>query len=151
MLRATILASLGAALAWTGALAHEGANPAGEVGDASKPSRTIEIVMNEADGAMGFTPSLVTVARGEQVRFVIQNAGSLDHEFFLGDAEANRSHAAKMAAMPDMKHDDSNAKSVAPGGTATLTWRFSNAGEFEFACLIPGHYQAGMHGVVTVK
>jgi len=56
-----------------------------------------------------------------------------------------------MAEMPDMKHDDPNAKTLEPGQSATLAWRFSRRGEFEFACLIPGHYESGMHGVVVVK
>ena len=89
---------------------------------------------------------------GEQIRFVIRNSGALSHEFFLGGkAEENKSHAAMMASMPDMKHDDPNAKTVAPGQTATLLWRFSRKGDFEFACLVPGHYEAGMHGTVAVK
>ena len=56
-----------------------------------------------------------------------------------------------MAAMPDMKHHDPNAVTVAPGGSATLVWRFTHAGEYEFACLVPGHYELGMHGTVAVQ
>jgi len=56
-----------------------------------------------------------------------------------------------MKKFPDMEHDDPNAKSVDPGKTAEIVWRFTKAGTFEFACLIPGHREAGMHGTVTVK
>ena len=73
------------------------------------------------------------------------------HEFVLGDRAENSEHARMMLEMPDMRHDDPNGKTVEPGKTATLTWRFTKKGEFEFACLLPGHYEAGMHGVVSVK
>ena len=56
-----------------------------------------------------------------------------------------------MAAMPDMKHDDPNAKTVAPASVGDLLWQFSHKGDFEFACLIAGHYEAGMHGEAVVR
>ncbi len=107
--------------------------------------------MSEDATGMHFSPELLEVRSGEQVKFVIRNAGSVSHEFFLGTKGENKGHAAMMAAMPDMKHDDANAKTVEPGQSATLLWRFTRKGEFEFACLIPGHYEVGMHGQVAVK
>ena len=130
MVRLFPLAAIGAALICVSAAAHEGASAAGDPGDPSRPARTVEIVMNDLDGAMRFSPSSVTVVRGEQVRFVVRNAGALDHGFFIGDAGERRSHAEMMAAMPDMKHDDPNVKSVAPGATVALVWKFSHAGAF---------------------
>jgi len=55
-----------------------------------------------------------------------------------------------MMKMPGMEHADDNMISVAPGQTGELVWRFSKAGKVDFACLQPGHYDAGMKGVVTV-
>ncbi|MBI2715669.1 MAG: copper resistance protein, partial [Rhizobiales bacterium] len=73
------------------------------------------------------------------------------HEFVLASVEDNNKHAELMKKYPDMEHDDPNGKSLAPNKTADIVWRFTRAGEFEFACLIPGHREAGMHGVINVK
>ena len=107
--------------------------------------------MSETQDGMRFSPDRVEAHAGDQIRFAIRNAGSVDHEFFLGTAQANKAHAEMMAAMPDMKHHDANAVTIAPGASAVLVWRFTHKGDFEFACLVPGHYEAGMHGAVAVR
>ncbi len=142
-------ALLGGVLAFGAAQAHE--MTAGEPGDAKQPARTIEVTARDAGGKMRFAPAHIDVAKGEQVRFVIRNAGGLEHEFVIGTKSENADHARMMAAMPGMKHHDANAVTIPPAHSASLIWRFSHAGAFEYACLIPGHYQLGMHGVVTVK
>jgi uncharacterized cupredoxin-like copper-binding protein len=124
---------------------------AGRPGDPGAPARTVEVTASETDGRMSFSPALVVVAKGEQVRFTIRNTGALAHEFVLGTKADNAAHARMMAAMPEMKHDDANAVTIAPGRSESLLWRFTKAGTVEFACLIPGHYEAGMRGAVTVK
>jgi uncharacterized cupredoxin-like copper-binding protein len=91
------------------------------------------------------------VKRGEQIKFVITNAGLLAHEFILADTADNLKHAALMKKYPDMEHDDPNGKTVQPGAKAEMLWRFTKTGTFEFSCLIPGHREAGMVGTVTVK
>jgi uncharacterized cupredoxin-like copper-binding protein len=134
------------------AAAHEGEHfSAGEPGNPKKPARTVTVAMREGDGTMQFVPARIDVKKGEQVRFVIQNKGALKHEFTLASVQDNDKHAELMKKYPDMEHDDPNAKSVDPGKTAEIMWRFSKAGTFEFACLIPGHREAGMHGFVNVK
>jgi uncharacterized cupredoxin-like copper-binding protein len=144
--------ALGAALLLTGAaLAHDHAFRAGEPGDAKHAARTIEVTATDADGHMTFAPDKLDVARGEQVRFDIRNVGALEHEFVIGDKSENAEHAKMMAETPDMKHNDPNAVTIPAGKSASLVWRFSKAGVFEFACLIPGHYESGMHGAVIVK
>ena len=136
----------------TGALAHdETAFSAGEPGSPKRPARVVEVMMREGDGKMMFVPDKVDVRKNEQIRFVIHNDGLLKHEFTLANVKDNDKHAALMQKYPDMEHDDPNAKSVDPGKTTEILWRFSKAGEFEFACLIPGHREAGMHGFVHVK
>ena len=124
---------------------------AGVPGNPKKPARTVTVVMTDSDGTMKFSPEKFDVKKGEQVRFVIQNKGALKHEFTLASIKDNDKHAEVMKKFPDMEHDDPNAKSVDPGKTAEIVWRFTKAGAFEFACLIPGHREAGMHGTVTVK
>ena len=133
------------------AFAHAGHSGAGEPAPASAASQTVDVVMTDADGKMAFTPDRLTVTRGAVVKFVVRNAGAATHEFVIGDRAENAAHKRMMEQMPDMRHDDPNAKTVDPGKTATLVWRFTRKGEFEFDCLLPGHYEAGMHGVVIVK
>jgi uncharacterized cupredoxin-like copper-binding protein len=124
---------------------------AGEPGDAKRPARAVEVTATDEGGHMTFSPDRFDLARGQQVRFEIRNAGALSHEFVIGDRQENAEHAKMMAEMPDMKHNDPNAVTIPAGKSASLLWRFSKAGVFEFACLIAGHYESGMHGVVIVK
>jgi uncharacterized cupredoxin-like copper-binding protein len=134
------------------ATAHEGEHfSAGVPGNPKKSARVVEVNMREDNGKMLFAPDKIEVIKGEQIRFVIHNKGALRHEFMLASVADNNKHAALMKKYPDMEHDDPNAKSVEPGKTAEIIWRFTKAGTFEFACLIPGHREAGMHGTVQVK
>lgn len=120
---------------------------AGEPGDPRKPSRTIEIEMSEMD----YRPSRIEVKRGEQIRFVIRNVGSEDHEFLLATTEENLKHAEVMKKHPHMEHDDPNGVRLAPKRSAEILWKFTKAGTFEYSCLIPDHRDYGMIGRVTVK
>ena len=124
---------------------------AGRPGDPKKPARVIEVLMKEGNGTMSYVPDRVEVKRGEQVRFVLKNVGALAHEFVLASTADNLKHAALMQKYPDMEHDDPNGKSLETMKSTELLWRFTKAGEFDFACLIPGHREAGMHGKVIVK
>ncbi|RYG39958.1 copper oxidase [bacterium] len=138
--------------------AHEGghgemaAGKPGKPGKASAVDRTIEISMKEnEDGQMLFSPSEIKAKKGETVRLVIKNTGETDHEFVLDTPKEIVEHKALMEKFPEMEHDDPNSLRLAPGATGEIVWTFSNAGSFEFACLIPGHYEAGMHGDVKVS
>jgi uncharacterized cupredoxin-like copper-binding protein len=125
---------------------------AGVPGDVKKSARTVEITMSETgDGKMLYAPDRIEVRRGEQIRFVLKNAGKLDHEFMLDSIANNAKHKAAMEKNPDMEHDDPNGKRLAPQRSSDLIWRFTKSGTFEFACLIPGHYEAGMRGTVVAK
>lgn len=147
---------MGAVLGFGPALsAHEGDAhddyAAGAPGDPKLPSRTVEVTMREGSGTMTYEPAEIDVRKGEQVKLVVKNAGALKHEFFLDSIEHNAHHKIEMQKNPEMEHDDPNAQSVEPGKQVELLWKFSKAGTFEFACLIPGHYEDGMHGKVVVK
>jgi uncharacterized cupredoxin-like copper-binding protein len=135
------------------ASAHEdhGRFSAGQPGDPKKPARVVKVRMFEGSGKMGFEPARIELRKGEQVRFVLQNDGEEDHEFVLATVIENRKHAEVMKKNPDMEHDDPNAKRLQPHGNGQLVWRFTRRGEFEFACLIPGHYEKGMFGKIIVK
>jgi len=135
----------------TSAFAHDHARrqswSAGEPGDSKKPARTIEIVMSE----MAYEPGSIEVKRGEQIRFVVRNAGTEDHEFLLATAKENLAHAEMMKKHHHMKHDEPNAVTLAPKQSAELLWKFTKAGTFEYSCLIPDHREYGMTGRVTVR
>ena len=133
------------------ASAHEdhGNFSAGEPGDPKKPARTIKVVMREDGKKMAFEPARITLRKGEQIRFVLENDGTDDHEFVLANAAENRKHAELMKKFPDMEHDEPNAKRLAVGEHGEILWKFTKTGTFEFACLIPGHREAGMMGKVV--
>ena len=137
----------------------------GHAAPAAQATRTVELTL----GDMFFEPKAVQVKAGETVRFVLVNKGKLLHEFNLGDAAMHASHQKEMLAMQQsgmlmptgmdhgamssstrMAHDDPNSVMVEPGKTAELTWTFSKASDLEFACNIPGHYQAGMVGKINI-
>jgi uncharacterized cupredoxin-like copper-binding protein len=124
---------------------------AGEQGDPKELSRIIQVTMEERDGKMLYVPAKVEIRKGETIKFVIYNNGELDHEFVLATTKENLKHAEAMEMNPEMEHDDPNATRVAPKQTSEMIWKFTKAGQFEFACLIPGHRDAGMIGTVAVK
>lgn len=124
-----------------------GTQAIGKPGVAAKVTRTITIDMTDA---MRFTPSTVTVRRGETIRFVVTNSGKLKHEFNLGTEADLKAHYAQMLKFPEMEHDEPNLVSLAPGKTGEVIWQFTKAGTVHFACLHPGHYEAGMKGTVAV-
>jgi len=120
----------------------------GRAGDPGKATRTMRISMSDT---MRFSPALLTIKKGETVRFIVRNDGKVLHEVVLGtDAELTK-HADLMRRFPTMKHDEPHMVHVEPGQSGSFTWTFDRAGEFRFACLIPGHFQAGMVGTVVVR
>ena len=142
-----------AALAGPGEAGHAHKSfAAGEPGDPKKPARIVPVSMREMDdGKMLYFPDTLEVRQGEQVKFVLKNGGKTDHEFMLDSLEQNAKHKVAMQKNPDMEHDDPNGKRLAPGKGNEIVWRFTKPGTYEFACLIPGHYEAGMHGTIVVK
>lgn len=123
----------------------------GRPGDSKGAIREVVVMMKEVDGRMLFEPARIHIKTGEQIRFRFENVGELEHEFLLGTPDEIEEHAEMMKSMPDMKHDDSNAKQVTAKARGNLVWHFTKAGEFDFACLIPGHREAGMTGKIVVK
>ena len=120
----------------------------GREGDPAKATRTVGVEMADS---MRFTPADITVRRGETVRFVASNKGRVLHEMVLGTADALKQHAELMKRFPGMEHDEPHMAHVKPGQSGEIVWQFTQPGEFQFACLIPGHFKAGMVGKVTVK
>jgi uncharacterized cupredoxin-like copper-binding protein len=122
--------------------------PFGIAGDPKQATRTMTIAMSDK---MHFLPSVLTIRKGETVRFVVRNEGKLLHELVLGTADELKRHAEQMRKFPDMEHDEPHMVHVQPGNAGDLVWTFNRAGEFDFACLVGGHYEAGMKGRIIVK
>jgi uncharacterized cupredoxin-like copper-binding protein len=121
--------------------------PWGIAGDDKAVRRRIEFTMNDN---MRFTPDRLEVEKGETVRIVIRNQGKLMHEFVMGTNKDIDEHAALMVKFPNMEHDEPYMAHVGPGNTGEIVWTFNRAGDFDFACLIVGHFQAGMVGKIRV-
>ena len=121
--------------------------PWGIAGDAAAVRRTVDMRMNDA---MRFTPDHIEVRTGATLRFIHRNDGKLMHEFVIGTPETLQEHAALMLKFPEMEHDEPYMAHVPPGQKRELIWTFNRPGRFSFACLIAGHYQAGMTGRIEV-
>jgi len=137
-------------LGWvSAAAAHErhGGYSAGEPGNPRKPAREIVVLMNEMD----YSPAVIEVKRGEQIHFVLRNVGTEAHEFLLATTAENLKHGEAMKKNPDMEHDEPNGLRLPAKKSGEILWKFSKAGTFEYACLIPTHREAGMAGQIIVK
>lgn len=142
----------------------------GESGKASEVTRTVEIVMKENF----YEPEEIEVKAGETIRFKITNKGELVHEFNLGTNAMHVEHQKEMMMMVDhgvleadkinhhmmkmdmgggktMEHDDPNSVLLEPGKSGEIIWKFSKSADLEFACNVPGHYDAGMMGNIHFK
>jgi uncharacterized cupredoxin-like copper-binding protein len=161
-MKLTHIASAGVlALAAVASTAHEGPShdskpvavkkeqkPWGIAGEAKAAKRTVEIDMSDN---MRFAPDRIEAKRGETIQFIVRNNGRLFHEFVIGTKTELDQHAALMMKFPGMEHDEPYMAHVQPGKARALVWKFNRSGEFDFACLVAGHYQAGMTGKIIVK
>lgn len=142
----------------------------GEPGKASEVDRTVEIVMKDSF----YEPETISVEAGETIRFKIVNRGELVHEFNIGSAAMHAAHQKEMMMMVEhgviegdrinhermkmdmgggktMEHDDPNSVLLEPGKSGEIVWKFTSAAKLEFACNVPGHYDAGMMGHIRFK
>jgi uncharacterized cupredoxin-like copper-binding protein len=152
---AAALAAAGAAFAHGDENHGRPAGPAREeqkawgiAGDPKAVKRTIELKMLDR---MRFVPDRLEVRQGETIRLVVKNEGAQMHELVLGTKQELDEHAALMMKFPGMEHDEPYMAHVGPGKTGEIVWTFNRAGDFDFACLIAGHYQAGMVGRIKVR
>ena len=135
----------------------------GEKGDPADSRRSIVVTMTDNK----YSPKSIRVSKGETVRFQVKNNGEFVHEFNIGTAEMHKAHQSQMlsmmergalepdrivhAKMGEMNHDDPNAVLLDPGQTGEVIWKFGAAGEIQFACNVPGHYEDGMVGRLNVR
>lgn len=152
-----------------GAGEHGDAGGAGEPGKASQVTRTITVTMYDNY----YEPETIMVKEGETVKFVVANKGELVHEFNIGTPDAHAAHAPKMQMMVDHgvleadrinheaakamqasmghgMHDEPNSVLLEPGKSDEIIWTFPDHAKIEFACNVPGHYDAGMAGSIVL-
>ena len=141
-----ILLAMSAMAAGNHAGGH-GPDAIGKPGVASKVTRTVVVDMTDD---MRFHSSVIAVKQGETIRFVAKNAGKVKHEMVLGTAKDLKDHYELMKKNPEMEHADANMVTVAPGKSGEIIWQFTKSGKVDFACLQPGHFDAGMKGLVNV-
>jgi uncharacterized cupredoxin-like copper-binding protein len=142
----------------------------GRAGDPTKVVRTIRVEMEDTmhffavavgprqritdvrpgEAPHGMSGDMV-VNKGDTVRFVVRNDGKVMHEMVIGTMKELKEHAELMRKFPDMEHDEPYMAHVAPGKTGEIMWQFTRAGEFYYACLLPGHMEAGMIAKITVR
>lgn len=120
----------------------------GRAGDPKKVSRTVRIGM---DDKMHFTPGDLMVKKGETIKFVVRNDGKIMHEMVIGTRKELKAHGEMMKQHPGMEHDEPYMAHIAPGKAGDLVWQFTQAGDFHYACLIPGHLEAGMIARIVVR
>lgn len=98
------------------------------------------VITMEATGSLTFVPSSVTLVAGEVVRFEVTNSAGFPHDFYIGaPADVESRNVTALQGIADW-----------PSGTMTLDFTVPTSGELEFACLVPGHLEAGMKGTVTI-
>lgn len=129
---------------------HHGHDDAaiGVAGKASNVTRTVKVDMTDT---MRFIPSSISARQGETIRFIVKNSGQVKHEFVMGTDKELKQHYELMKKFPEMGHADPNQVTVAPGKTGEVIWQFTKAGKVDFACLQPGHFDAGMKGIISVS
>lgn len=119
----------------------------GSSSSASPAATRIDVSLTDA---LRIEPATLTVPAGVPVTFVVHNVGATDHEFYLGDEEAQADHAQEMASMGGMTHDKTSGIGVEPGETKELTYTFEEPGETLAGCHVAGHYGAGMKASIAV-
>lgn len=124
------------------------ASALGQAAPLQAATRTIELTM---DDSMRFSVPVIKIKRGETIRFLVRNHGHIKHEMVLGTLSEIKKHAELMARFPEMEHDDPNSVSVPPGEQGEFAWKFTRSGRFDFACLVAGHFEAGMKGKIVVS
>lgn len=166
---AALALAAGVATPAADALADAAYRAFGERGRARDVTRTVDVVMRDT----AYDAERIGVRAGETVRFRVRNAGDVVHEFNVGTAAMHADHRREMLGMVEsgmltattvntgmdhaamghgapMRHDDPNSVLLEPGKSGEMVFRFTRATTLEFACNVPGHYEAGMRGRLDV-
>ena len=120
------------------------------IGKPAKMSQVTKTITVDMGDDMRFTPEKINVRKGDVVHFIVKNSGKVKHEMVLGTPKELAAHYKQMLKFPGMVHEDPQTASVAPGQSGDIVWAFTNSGIVDFACLQPGHFDAGMKGQFSV-
>jgi uncharacterized cupredoxin-like copper-binding protein len=152
-LASVLLLGVGLAFGAATAYGHGADVKFGSPGKANaKNARIVNISVDEtADGKMTYTPATVDVKRGETIHFVVVNHGKATHDFFVGPEQLIDEHAEEVKKNPNTDMDDPSWIRVKAGETGNLVWRFTVKGDFDYASVLPGEIEAGLHGSISVK
>jgi uncharacterized cupredoxin-like copper-binding protein len=123
---------------------HDHGTPAQVVVPAMKEVRIV------VDDTMRFTPATWEAQAGEPIRIILVNKGKVDHELVIGSEKEIIAHAKEMASPGAKGHHHTNEISAKPGQQSELVWTFKKPGQYAMACFEPGHYEAGMKGIINV-
>ena len=142
----------------------------GTKGKESEISRTIKVIMYDNY----YEPSSFQIKSGETIKFEVENAGMLVHEFNIANKMMHMKHQPEMIKMVEneilladsidkekmkkmakmdkaMAHSHSNSVLLEPKQKGEIIWKFDNAVNIEVACNVPGHYQVGMIAKVDIN
>ncbi len=142
----------------------------GSKGNVNDISRVIRVIMYDNY----YEPSTFQINAGETIKFEVENAGELVHEFNIANKMMHMKHQPEMEKMVEneilfadsidkdkmkkmakmdksMGHSHSNSVLLEPKQKGDIIWKFDNAVNIEVACNVPGHYQAGMIAKVNIK
>ena len=142
----------------------------GTKGKESEVSRTIKVVMYDNY----YEPNSFQIRPGETIKFEVENAGMLVHEFNIANKMMHMKHQPEMIKMVEneilladsidkekmkkmakmdkaMAHSHSNSVLLEPKQKGEIIWKFDNAVNIEVACNVPGHYQVGMIAKVDIN
>lgn len=104
----------------------------------------------------GIESSLTAFKAGVPYQFVVTNAGLVNHEFMIGHqwAPDHMGMGMSMEELDKMTLAMIDESKLTPNATVTIDYTFQEpapAGNLEFACHTPGHYEAGMQLPITVE
>ena len=142
----------------------------GSKGNVADVTRVIKVIMYDNY----YEPSSFQIKEGETIKFEVENAGMLVHEFNIANKMMHMKHQPEMIKMAEngillafsidkekmrkmakmdksMGHSHSNSVLLEPKQKGDIIWKFDNAANIEVACNVPGHYQAGMIAKVNIK
>ena len=142
----------------------------GSKGNENDISRIIKVIMYDNY----YKPSSFQINAGETIKFEVENAGELVHEFNIANKMMHIKHQPEMEKMVEnqilfadsidrnkmkkmakmdksMGHSHSNSVLLEPKQKGDIIWKFDNAANIEVACNVPGHYQVGMIAKVDIK
>ena len=142
----------------------------GSKGKESEISRVVKVVMYDNY----YEPSSFQIKAGETIKFEVENAGMLVHEFNIANKMMHMKHQPEMMKMAEneillatsinkekmkkmakmdkaMAHSHSNSVLLEPKQKGEIIWKFDNAVNIEVACNVPGHYQVGMIAKVDIN